>query len=284
VALRRRAVLAAMAAVAGGVLAGCGAGEPEPGSGIPDSAGLPATSTPAAPGSPRDRILARYRGMAPTRWGMDLPGIVTRLPTSNRVAALTFDACGGPHGSGYDATLINTLRTNRVPATLFLNSRWIDANPGPFAELAADPLFEIGNHGTRHVPLSVSGRSAYDIPGTRDPGEVVDEVAGNRDKLAHLLGKPPRLFRSGTAHYDDVAVRILADLATQPVGFDINGDAGATLPAPAVKHALMGIHPGSIVICHLNHPEGGTATGLAKAVPRLLDSGLRFAHVSEFLT
>src|SRR5690348_5383215 len=129
-----------MAAVAGGVLAGCGAGEPEPGSATPDSAGLPATSASTAPGSPRERerIVARYQGIRPSRWGMDLPGILTRLPTSDHVAALTFDACGGPQGSGYDAKLINTLRAHQVPATLFLNSRWIDANPRPFAELAAD--------------------------------------------------------------------------------------------------------------------------------------------------
>jgi peptidoglycan/xylan/chitin deacetylase (PgdA/CDA1 family) len=40
-----------------------------------------------------------------------------------------------------------------VPATLFVNARWIEANPRQFRQLAADPLFEIANHGTEHRPL-----------------------------------------------------------------------------------------------------------------------------------
>jgi peptidoglycan/xylan/chitin deacetylase (PgdA/CDA1 family) len=95
------------------------------------------------------------------------------------VIALTFDACGGPGGSGYDRALIDFLRRREIPATLFINSRWIDANPAIFRRLAAEPLFEIANHGTRHRPLSVTGRSAYGIPGTRSAAEVYDEISAS---------------------------------------------------------------------------------------------------------
>jgi peptidoglycan/xylan/chitin deacetylase (PgdA/CDA1 family) len=199
------------------------------------------------------------------------------------VVALTFDACGGPRGSGYDAGLITILRRRSVPATLFVNSRWVEANQQAFADLAADPLFEIGNHGTRHLPLSVSGRSAYGIAGTRDVGEVYDEVAGNRANLAQLLGKPPRYFRSGTAHYDEVAARVVADLGERAIGFDVNGDQGATLHPGQVERAMAAATAGSIVIGHFNHPEGGTARGTAAAVRRLTGSGVRFVHLSEYL-
>ena len=120
--------------------------------------------------------------------------MLRHAPASGRVIALTFDACGGPGGSGYDQALIDFLRRHEVPATLFLNSRWIDANPAAFRLLAAEPLFEIANHGTRHRPLSVTGRSAYGIPGTRNAGEVYDEVAGNQAKLTRLLGCPAALL------------------------------------------------------------------------------------------
>jgi peptidoglycan/xylan/chitin deacetylase (PgdA/CDA1 family) len=199
------------------------------------------------------------------------------------VVALTFDACGGPRGSGYDGALIDVLRSQAVPATLFVNSRWIDANPRVFSELVTDPLFEIANHGTRHLPLSVTGRSAYGIAGTQNVGEVFDEIAGNRHKLDRLLGKPPRFFRSGTAHYDDVATRIVTDLGEQVIGFDVNGDKGATLNSSQVEQALLTARPGSIVIGHMNQPQGGTAGGVAAAIPRLLGSGLRFVRISEYL-
>jgi peptidoglycan/xylan/chitin deacetylase (PgdA/CDA1 family) len=63
----------------------------------------------------------------------------------------------------------------RVPATLFINARWIKANPRNFRQLAADPLFEIGNHGIEHRALSVIGRSAY--------GDVLGDASAN------LLGR-----------------------------------------------------------------------------------------------
>ncbi|MFF2658622.1 polysaccharide deacetylase family protein [Kitasatospora sp. NPDC058032] len=239
-------------------------------------ASAPATTLPT-----RAAVTARYADAAPTTWGLDVPGVLTTLPGAARAVALTFDACGGSGGSGYDAALIDTLRAHAVPATLFLNARWIDANPEVFENLAADPLFEIANHGTAHRPLSVTGRSAYGIAGTRDPGEVYDEVAGNLAKLTALLGRPPRFFRSGTAHYDDVATRIAADLGQRIAGFSTNADGGATLPAAQVQRELADAEPGGIVIAHMNRPASGTARGVAAALPALLAAGRTFTRLSD---
>ncbi len=252
---------------------------PEP---VPSS-----TPTPAAPSVPaartRDAVVARYAGVTPTAFGLDVPGVVNRLPTSERVVALTFDACGGARGSGYDAALIETLRATGTPATLFLNQRWISAHPDLAAELAADPLFELANHGTAHRPLSVSGAAAYGIPGTTGAGEVFDEVEGNRRTLTELTGTAPRFFRSGTAHYDDVAVRIAGELGETVVNFDVNGDGGATFGPRQVTAALQTVSAGSIVIGHLNQPTGGTAAGVAAALPRLTADSFRFVRLSEYV-
>ncbi|WP_345346376.1 polysaccharide deacetylase family protein [Actinoallomurus liliacearum] len=227
--------------------------------------------------------MARYGRLKPRTWGFDAPGVVHTLPTTQRVIALTFDACGGPGGSGYDRKLIDFLRRREIPATLFLNSRWIDANPAVFRRLAAEPLFEIANHGTRHRPLSVTGRSAYGIAGTRNAGEVYDEVAGNHVKLSRLLGAPPRFFRSGTAYCDDIAARIVTDLGERFAGFTVNGDAGATFTPEEVRRTVTAARGGSIVICHMNRPTGGTARGIAAAVPHLLASGYHFVRLSDEL-
>lgn len=237
-----------------------------------------------APTITREDIAARYRNAKPTRWGLNIPGITTRLPTTDKVVALTFDACGGPDGgTGYNKALIDTLRKHRAEATLFLNQRWITANPTTARELADDPLFELANHGTHHRPLSVTGRAAYGIAGTRDPGEVYDEVMGNHGKLTELTGKPPRFFRPGTAHCDDVAVRIATDLGERIVNFDVNGDAGATFTAPQVERAILSAKPGSIVIGHMNRPASGTASGVEAALTKLGAAGFRFASLSKYL-
>jgi peptidoglycan/xylan/chitin deacetylase (PgdA/CDA1 family) len=287
----RRTVLAALA----GALTGCG----RPGSlasggrvafAAPASAAggrapgtVPPAVTPAAPALTRAQVVAQYGHLRPHTWGFGGPGVVRDLHTSRRVIALTFDACGGPGGSGYDQALIGFLRRREVPATLFLNSRWIGANPAAFGQLAAEPLFEIANHGTRHLPLSVTGRSAYGIGGTRNAGEVYDEVAANQARLRRLLGVPPRLFRAGTAYCDDVAARIVTAMADRLVSFSVNGDGGATFTPGQVRSTVTAAPGGSIVICHMNHPESGTAQGIAASVPYLLARGYRFARLSDEL-
>jgi peptidoglycan/xylan/chitin deacetylase (PgdA/CDA1 family) len=298
--LRRRAFIGM---AVGSVLASCSSSSAKPSSQRPptagDDSGLPGSgaSSPPSPqpsaeartGEPtasevaRAEIVARYAGVEPVAWGLDVPGVVNRLPTQDRVVALTFDACGGGRGSGYDAALIEALQVTQTPATLFLNKRWILAHPEVTARLVSQPLFEIANHGTQHRPLSVTGRSAYGITGTGGPGEVYDEVSGNRRSLTEATGIPPRFFRSGTAHYDDVAVRITRDLGEAVVNFDVNGDAGATLTPQGVAAALESAAPGSIVLCHMNQPGSGTARGVATALPRLARAGFRFVHLSDYL-
>lgn len=39
--------------------------------------------------------------------------------------------------------------------------------------------------------------------------------------------------------------------------------------------------PGSIVIAHMNHPEGRTAVGIAAAVPELLAAGHTFTRLTD---
>ena len=239
-------------------------------------AGVRMPSAAAAAGVDPSAVPAADLARQPTQWGMSLPGIVTTFVPAGRQLALTFDACD----RACDEGLLDTLQRNGVPALLFVCSKWIDANPGRTEQLAANPLFEIGNHGTRHVPLSVTGRSAYGIAGTASASEVVDEVSGEQARLTALTGKAPSFFRTGTAHYDDVAVQIVGDLGLTPVGFSVNADAGATAPAAAVSAAISHAAPGSIVLAHANHPRSGTGAGVAAAVPAMLTAGWQFVPLA----
>jgi peptidoglycan/xylan/chitin deacetylase (PgdA/CDA1 family) len=198
------------------------------------------------------------------------------------VLAITLDACGSSTGKGFDAALIGFLERERIPATLFINARWIDANPELFSKLAADPLFEIANHGLLHRPASVTGRSVYGITGTRNAGELVDEIEGNNRKIFALTGMRTRYYRSGTAYYDEVAVEVSQRLGHEVIGFSILGDAGATFNREQVKSALLRAQPGDIVILHMNHPAGGTATGVIDALPELKRRGFRFVKLSDY--
>jgi peptidoglycan/xylan/chitin deacetylase (PgdA/CDA1 family) len=288
----RRSMLVTLVA---GALAGCtrpatvtgagltGSGAPRAAAGAPAPGPAPLIAPATGLAVTRAQVVARYGHLKPRYWGFGAPGVIRTVPATRRVIALSFDACGGRGGSRYDQALIDFLRRNEVPATLFLNSRWVDANPAAFRQLAGEPLFEIANHGTRHRPLSVTGRSAYGITGTRSAGEVYDEVAGNHVKLTRLLGTPPRFFRAGTAYSDDIAARIVADMGERLVTFSVNGDGGATFTPRQVSRTVAAARGGSVVLCHMNHPEGGTVRGIAAAVPYLRACGYRFVRLSDEL-
>lgn len=227
-------------------------------------------------------IVKIFQNRSPKEWGEYVTGVRTRLDTNEKVLALTFDACGGSGGNGYDKDLIDYLIKESVPATLFINSRWIDQNNGIFISLAENSLFEIENHGTEHKPLSVNGKSAYGIEGTKSVKNAIEEVKTNEDKIYKLTGKKPSYYRSGTNYYDDVAIEILGELREEAVGYSVLGDAGATFSASQIKAACIGVQSGSIIIFHMNHPEKDTAEGIRVIVPLLRANGFQFVKLEDY--
>ncbi|TNM00584.1 polysaccharide deacetylase [Corynebacterium tapiri] len=226
-------------------------------------------------------MVADLHGRAPAAWGLDIAGIETHVRTTPgvRTLALTFDACGGPHGSGVDHTLLDALRSTQTPATLFINQRWVKANPELTRELVADPLFSIQNHGTSHKPLSVTGQAAYGIAGTESLDAALEEVVGNRDLLQSEYGNHCTWFRSGTAHYDDVAIEMCRRIGVRIAGFATNMDGGATFTQQQVTSNLMSAPDGAILIAHMNQPSAGTGAGVAAALGPLHAQGVRFVHL-----
>ena len=222
--------------------------------------------------------LKQYAGKKPKSWGAYLPRIVRKITTNALVIALTFDACGGAH-DGYDKDLIDFLIRERIPATLFINGRWMDKFPGEFRDLATNALFEIESHGLTHRPLSINGRKAYGIEGTRDASEMFDEIEENAQKIVRLTGRKPIYFRCGTAYYDDVGIDMIYKLGYKPIGFNVNGDAGTEYAKERILQEMMKAQGGAIVLMHMNHPEKETAEGVMLAVPELKKKGFVFVKL-----
>ncbi len=281
----RRALVGATLA---GALAGCarpatsGGANPSPTtSATPGSASPSETPSSTPTPSPtwqlpaKEQIVAEFREAKAKQWGWKVTGVVNR--TRHKHVTLTFDACGGATGgSGFDEDLIALLVRLKVPAVLFWNQRWIKANPSIVKDLAKNPLFQIQAHGTRHIPLSISGRSAYSIKGTANVPEIYDELTSGDEWFLKALGRRPEWFRPGTAYCDEIAAAIAVKLRRPIVGFTVNADGGATLTAAEVASELSRVTAGDIVISHMNRPGSGTAKGYAKVLPKLLDSGIRF--------
>jgi peptidoglycan/xylan/chitin deacetylase (PgdA/CDA1 family) len=228
------------------------------------------------------KIISEHEKITPELWGDKLSGVVTGLDTGKKLVALTFDACGGsPRSNGYDAKLIDFLIKEKIPATLFVTGRWIDANPQIFQNLACNNLLEIENHGLNHKPASVNGRSAYGIKGCSSVGELINEIDENGKKIELLTGRNPVFYRSGTNYYDEVAVEVASDLGYKIVSYNVLGDAGATFNRKQVREALITAPAGAIIILHMNHPEGETAEGVMDAIPIMLKNGFGFVKLSD---
>jgi peptidoglycan/xylan/chitin deacetylase (PgdA/CDA1 family) len=233
----------------------------------------------------KSEIVQRFLNETPQKFGMHLDGVIDRLVSVDnyplKTIALTFDLCGGRR-TEIDEKLIKYLIHNEIPATFFLSSSWTEARSADalVREMLSAPFFEIENHGTRHVPLSVNGRYAYKTKGASSVEEVFDEVEINAQELKLLTGKVPLVFRSGTAHYDDVSIRIVAAMGYKIAGFSINGDEGATASAKKVKRNILAAKGGEIVLCHANHPGSGTAEGLIAAVNELKLRGFVFVTLT----
>ena len=230
----------------------------------------------------RKNIAVEFENQTPKQWGENVTGVKTKLDTNEKVVVLTMDACGSPLGMGYDEKLINFLKQEKVPATLFINARWIDKNLNTFKALASTPLFEIANHGLEHKPASVNGKSIYGLDGSKNMEELIDEIELNARKIESITDKRPKYFRSGTAYYDEVAVKIANKLNHQVIGFSILGDGGATFSKEKVENAFLKSKNGEIAIIHMNHPESQTADGTIKAIKELKQKGFRFVRLSDY--
>lgn len=236
---------------------------------------------PEDPRAKRARIVTEFAGRRPRAWGLAIPGVATTVTTEAPSIALTFDACGGPGGDGYDAALIEYLKKEQVPATLFFTSKWISARKQTAQALASEPLFEIENHGSAHRPCSVTGKSAYDIRGTRNVGDAIDEIQRGSGAIFDLTGKAPRFYRPGTAYFDDVCLDVVSALGETPAGFAVNGDGGTGFSRAQVRDAITKAKSGSIVLLHMNHPSAHTREGVMDAIPILRARGVKLVRLRD---
>ncbi len=230
------------------------------------------------------RISKAFAGVPPGHWGEFVKGVDEDLVTSKKIIALTMDACGGPHGDGYDAELINYLRREKIPATLFVTGKWIDANYSTFLELSRDTLFEIENHGLMHQPCSVDGESEYGIRGTPDVPDAFDEIEANARKIKAITGRRPLFYRSATAYTDEACAKIARTLNITTVSFDVlSGDAVPFTPVEVIKrNILSAVKPGALIILHFNRPLWYSYESLREVIPQLRKEGYRFARLESF--
>jgi len=196
-----------------------------------------------------------------------------------KTVALTLDACGG----GFDRPLMEFLVARRIPATIFVTSKWMARNPDGILLLKAHPdLFEIEDHGADHVPAVIGANArVYGIRGAPDVAHLRAEVLGGAGAIERAFGSAPRWYRGATAVYDPLGLATIDSLGLKVAGFSVNADAGATLAKSAIIGRLAAVRDSDVIIAHMNKPNSDSAEGLAVGLDRLLARGFRFTRLGD---
>jgi peptidoglycan/xylan/chitin deacetylase (PgdA/CDA1 family) len=217
-------------------------------------------SARTAPGVPRS-----LRG---TEW--------TRLPTTERVVALTFDA--GANADGM-ASILATLKRTDTPATFFLTGSWTNRYPTLARQAAAS--FPVGNHTATHPDLTKLTNTA-----------VRSEIVSAHQTIRTTTGREPRpWFRFPFGARDTRTIGLANCLDYGSVRWSVDtlgwkGTSGGQTRATVTKRVLDDLAPGSIVLMHVgSHPNDRStldADVLADLIARVEARGYRFVDLDAY--
>ena len=202
-----------------------------------------------------------------------------RLPTSERVVALTFD--GGSSDAGVGSVL-STLAAADIRATVFVTGDFARRYPAQIRRFAAAGHL-IGNHSDRHL-------SFPDLTNA----EIRADLARARDAIAAAGGGDAgRYFRFPFGARTPADIRVVNDAGYVSVRWTVDtlgwkGTSGGVSADVVRKRVLDGARPGQIVLMHLGaNPDDGTtldADALAGVIAGLRDRGYSFVTVDEVLS
>jgi peptidoglycan/xylan/chitin deacetylase (PgdA/CDA1 family) len=150
----------------------------------------------------------------------------------------------------------------------------MQAHPTQTQALAANPLFELGNHSWSHPDFA-----------SISPEDMSAEILRTQEVLVTVTGQQPTLFRFPFDTYTDEAVAIIGQHGLRAIQGDVvTGDADPRLSTRDLINAVTTqAQNGSIVILHMNGRGWHTAEALPTVIQRLRDQGYTLVTVSQLL-
>jgi peptidoglycan/xylan/chitin deacetylase (PgdA/CDA1 family) len=210
--------------------------------------------------------------------GLPLVGtaaIINRLPTTDKVVALTFDACETKTPSFFDEKILAYILAEQLPATIFVSGKFAQHNQEKLQELAQLDFLEIENHSLTH-PFHLE----------RLPVEAIKkEVLKNEQLLSQITGRRTKYFRFPGGHYDHQAVALIESWGYRIVHWTFaSGDPDKKITAARLTNwVLANTKPGSILIFHINGRGYQTGAALPIIVEKLRGQGYQFVKVEDLL-
>ena len=226
------------------------------------------TETPTLTASPHPDI-------APTLPHLPEVQFIYHGDRSKPYVALTFDVCQKPeYPAWFDRAIYDVLLRYKVPATFFMGGDWMRTHPDETLLLAANPLFEMGNHSWDHP----------DLPDLNE-AQISAEIVKTQDMLYKLTGRQARLFRLPSGLHNDLVLSVIAWHGLYTIQWDVEtGDPDPTIGAARMNQAVRErVQNGSIIIMHANGRGWHTAEALPEMIEYLQNQGYTLVTVSQLI-
>jgi len=201
--------------------------------------------------------------------------VVTRVLTSKKVVALTFDGCENRHASYLDCGIIDYLVQNKIPATFFLTGKFAYRNMTDLRKIKNYPFFEFENHSLNHIQ-HMEKLSTY---------KFYKDIAKNQKMIRWITGKTPKYFRFPGGNYDDNTLKAVESMGLQVVHWTYaSGDPDKNISSEMLAKEVDSLTtPGDILIFHVNGRGAHTAEALPKLVEDLRKQGYTFVTVDQLM-
>ncbi|MGE5477463.1 MAG: polysaccharide deacetylase family protein, partial [Bacteroidales bacterium] len=202
--------------------------------------------------------------------------VIERLPTQERVVALTFDACEARNAPAFfDRALLDYLEAEKLPFTVFASGLFANRNADELARLAKSPLVEVENHSFDHP------QHMERLPADRVAAEIEQADAA----IQAATGRKPAFFRFPAGNYDAATLAAVEASGHKVVHWRWpSGDPAKGLePARLREWVLAQVRPGDVLIFHINGRAPATHVALPGIVAELRRRGYGFVRLDEVL-
>lgn len=204
-------------------------------------------------------------------------GTIYRLPTRDKVVALTFDDGPSPK---WTPQILAELKRADIKATFFMLGEHVAKYP-QIARQVADAGHEIGNHSyTHHVLIYYTEE------------ELEEEIRDSEKIIREVTGYATRCFRPPKAWVTNKEKQKIRDMGYSVVLWSLNSKDWVTFDDKyIVKYIVRNIRPGDIILFHDSggafSTEGGdrseTVRSIYRLTERLREKGYSFVTVSELI-
>ena len=192
--------------------------------------------------------------------------------------ALTFDACTGK----VDERILNALIDNSIPSTIFVTARWLKRNPKAIEEFKAHPeLFEIENHGAKHLPAIDVPMTVFGLQSAGSPAALQTEIEGGALAVITNFDKVPRWYRGATARYTASSERLISEMNFKLAGYSLSGDGGAGFSEHRAAKTIAAAQDGDVIIAHINQPTKPAGAGVVEGILKLKAAGYLFLTLNQ---